>query len=91
MRKNITKHPMSKRGQIIELFGVVIIIGIAVIGAVKTYYQKDAIYVGDTNTSTAYKYNECKDFVDFIPKERMVVFANPEKINEQGFKIGSCK
>ena len=81
IRKSVF-YPMNKRGQIIELIGVVIILSITIYGVAQVYYQKDSIYVGvvDTNTSFAYKYSECKNFINSIPRERLVVFASEQDI-----------
>ncbi len=79
---------MNKKGQILELIGV-IIIGIAIFGASKVYYQKDLIYVGNTNSSIAYKYSDCKQIVNEIPKYNMVVFPTREDIPTT-YTIGVC-
>lgn len=82
---------MNKKGQIFEIVGVLIIIGIAIYGVSQVYYLKDKVYVGNNLNSKAYSYNECKNFINSLPQDRIVVFASKEDAVKQGFKIGECK
>jgi len=81
---------MNKKGQILELIGIVVIVGIAIFGVSKVYFQKDLIYVGDTNLSIAYKYTACKVIINKIPSSNMLVFPAKEDIPSD-YKIKECK
>ena len=81
---------MNKKGHIIELFGLLFIIGITIVGATTVYYQKDNLYVGYEHI--AYKYSECKSFIDNLPQEKLVVFSSKEEVERnKDFKLGDCK
>jgi len=84
----IIEYIMNKKGQIFEILGILFIVGITVFGASKVYYQKENIYVG--HDGMAYKYSECKDFINELPQEEVVVFSSVEDIGKD-FEIGVCK
>ena len=71
---------MRKNGQIIELFGILIIIGIVIFGTSTVYFQKDNAYVGDTLEFKAYKYSDCKDYINSLPRARLIAFPSENEI-----------
>ena len=80
---------MNKRGQIIELGFVLIVLGMAIYGASTIYFQKDVMYVGDTLELKAYKYSDCKEFINSFPNERLIVFPSVDSV-PQTYNKTSC-
>tara|TARA_Y100000034_G_scaffold131709_1_gene193049 strand:+ start:1904 stop:2149 length:246 start_codon:yes stop_codon:yes gene_type:complete len=80
---------MNKKAQIVEIFGVLIIIGIAIFGVTQMYYQKSSLYVGDKIEFKAYKYSECIEYINSLPQERLIVFTSKELINQE-YNLTSC-
>lgn len=82
---------MNKKGQIIELFGVLIILGITIFGTFTIYTQKDNIYVGIKDTHVAYDYIECKEFINNYTNNQIVVFTSLGDTKSNNYAIGDCK
>ena len=68
------QNQMQKRGQFIELVGIVLIIGIAVVGTTVVYLQRDSVYVGEITTGNLYSYSECKNFIQQLGKDDLVIY-----------------
>jgi len=69
------KYIMNKRGQILEL-GAIIIIIIASFGVFQVFSESEHIYIGDNREGTFYDYKICPNEINSIPKENMVIFNN---------------
>ena len=84
-------NPMNKRGQIIELFGVLIILGITIYGISTIYFQQDNLYVGLKEKSIAFKYTECKDIINNFSQNDIIIFNSLEEVNKKNYEVGECK
>ena len=83
-------HPMQKRGQFIEIGGIILIIGFVIAGTMGVYFYKDSVYIGDSTSMNLYKYTECKDFINRLDKNKVVVYNSKEKAEKDGFHIANC-
>ena len=81
---------MKKRGQIIEVAGIVFIIGIALIGTIGAYLHKDSVFVADNISMNLYKYSECNDVVNTLNKNTIKVYDNQQKAESDGFHLVRC-
>ena len=79
---------LNNKGQIIEVFGLLIILGISIFGVSKIYYQKENLFVG--YEGIYFKYSECKDIVSRLPTEKLVVFTSVEAIDHENYVGGDC-
>jgi|SRR3989338_141722 len=86
----VNKYSMKRKGQIIEVAGIIFIIGIAIIGTIGAYLHKDSIFVADKISMNLYKYSECKDVVDILDKNTITVYDNQEKAESDGFHLVGC-
>lgn len=82
---------MKKRGTVIEVGAVVIII-ITTLSIVVTYFLNDSpIYVGDSSTKHYIDYNKCRNQAKNISDENIVIFKTLEEAKEKEFKpIEGC-
>lgn len=81
---------MKKSGQLIELAGMLVILGIAIFGTTTVYFQKDSVYIADKTNMGLYNYSECKEFISTLQKDRLVAYDCKEKAEEEGFHLKSC-
>ena len=86
---NSFQNQMDKRGQVLEVLGILFILGITIYGASKVYYDKESIYV--SYNMTVYKYSECKVFINSLSKEDIVVFTSYDQIDWDKYQKGECK
>lgn len=80
---------MNKRGQIIEAGLVLIILGMAVIGTGGILLEKNNVYVGDSQEFKVYKYSECKDYINTLPQERVIVFNSKDNL-PINYRLSMC-
>jgi len=83
--------PMNKKSQIIEIFGILVILGITIFGAFNIYTQKDNLYVGIKGTYIAYNYIECKEFLNNWTNEQITVFTSLDDASNNNYQISGCK
>ena len=81
---------MNKKGQVIEIAGIVFIIGIAIIGTIGAYLHKDSVFVADNNSMNLYKYSECKEVINTLDKNTIKVYDNQQKAESDGFHLVRC-
>ena len=79
---------MSKKGQFLEIAGMLIIVGITAFGTYAIYSQKENLYVG--YGGIAYKYTECPEFTEKFPEKEAVVFLSLKAAEEAGYKVKAC-
>ena len=80
---------MHKRGQIVEFGLILVILGIAVYGTSTMYMQKENTYVGDSLNSRAYRYADCKEYINSIPIERLTIFPSYETV-PTSYNVSGC-
>ena len=83
-------YSMQKRGQIIEVAGIVFIIGIVIIGTIGAYLHKDSVFVADNISMNLYKYSECKEVVNMLDKNTIRIYDNQQKAESDGFHLVRC-
>jgi len=87
-----TQINMGKKGQIFEVLGIIVIIGIAIFGASTIYYQKESLFIVDKSTGLVYAYGTCKMEISKLPKANLLVFQDAESAKSQGYEfIVTCK
>jgi len=79
---------MKKKGQVAEVIGAVILIGVLVLGGFGSYkIVSDNRYIGNTELKMVYDLKYCEVS---IPKDKIVSFQNKEQAYEIGFKDAEC-
>lgn len=88
-KRKLVEYIMNNRGQIIEVFGILILLGIALFGTSQIYLYKDSSYFGDNSTLKVYPYDKCKEFIKLLPQENIIAFASKEEI-PNGYILSEC-
>lgn len=89
MAKTRVYNTMQKRGQVGEIIGAIILIGVLVLGGVGSYkIISENRYVGDPNTKIVYdlKFCDIKNVLD----EKPLSFSNLEEAYKAGYKDAEC-
>ena len=86
----IKKVIMQKKGQIIEMVGVLIVLAIVIYAGLSIGLDNDQVYVGFSPNNTAYKYTECRGYIESLPKEAITVFQSKKEIPNR-YTISGCE
>jgi len=81
---------MNSKGQIIEIAGIVVIIGIAIIGTLGAYLHKDAVFVADNTSMNLYSYVNCKGIINTLDKNNIRVYDNQQRAENDGYRLVGC-
>lgn len=77
---------MNKRGQIIEL-GAIVLIVLTTIGVYATVYASQNLYVGNLRTHKFLNYFECKDIANSIPQANLIMFNSKQEAINQNYNV----
>lgn len=81
---------MGKKAQIIEVAGIIIILGIAIVGTIGAYFHKDSVFVADSSSMGLYKYSECKNIINVLDKNNLKVYNSQQRAESDGFHLIRC-
>ena len=81
---------MSKNAQFIEIVGIVIILGIAVVGTTSVYFIKETTYIADNSTMNIYKYSECKNIIKNLNPNTIKAYNSIERAQLDGYHLKGC-
>ena len=81
---------MNKVGQIFEVLGILVVVGMAVVGTTFVYLSKDVGFVGNNVTKELYNYEECPEVVANIPNQDVVKYDSLKSAQKEGFSLREC-
>ena len=79
---------MDKKAQAVEIFGIIIVAGLLVLGYASTkQVLSENRYVGDASTHTYYDLSRC---IAKIPQDSVVYYERKQQFVEEGYKPAPC-